>query len=90
MFWVALLHLLIAAGGLAVAVGAGCGQRLVVLAGRTTDQNGWPVVFRASVQRQPMVATPDGLVSPRFPMGAARSEGRGSRELVEIQAGVLI
>jgi hypothetical protein len=65
VFWVALLRLLIAAGGPAAAVGAGRGQRLVVLAGRSTDQNGWTLVFPASGQRQPMVATPDGLVSPR-------------------------
>jgi hypothetical protein len=63
VFGVALLRLLIIAGGPAVAVGAGRGQRRVVLAGRATDQNGWTLVFPAAGQRQPTVATRDGLVS---------------------------
>jgi hypothetical protein len=61
VFWVALLRLLIAAGGPAVAVGAARGQRRVVLAGRFTDQNGWTLVFPASGQRQPAATTRDDL-----------------------------
>ncbi len=65
MFWVALLRLLIAAGGQVVAVGAGRGQRRVVLGGRSTDQHGWTLVFPAVGQRQPIADARDGLVAPR-------------------------
>ena len=64
MFWVALLRLLITAAP-SVAVGAGRGQRRVVLAGGSTDQNGWTLVFPASGQRQPMASEQDDVVSPR-------------------------
>ena len=62
MFWVALLRLLVAAGGPAAAVGAGRGQRRVVLAGRSTDQNGWTLVFPASGHRTPTAARRDDLL----------------------------
>jgi hypothetical protein len=64
VFWVALLRLLITAGGPA-AVGAGRGQRRVVLAGRSGDQTGWVLVFPASGQCRPTAATRDDLVLPR-------------------------
>ena len=65
VFGVALLRLLIIAGGPAAAVEAGRGQRRVVLAGRATDQHGWTLVFPASGQRQPRADARDGPVSPR-------------------------
>jgi DNA invertase Pin-like site-specific DNA recombinase len=71
VFWVALLRLLIAAGGQVVAVGAGRGQRRVVLAGRSSDQHGWMLVFPASGQGQPTAATPK--VSPRSDGGPVSS-----------------
>ena len=65
MFWVALLRLLITAAGPAAAVAAGHGQRRVVLAGRSTDHNGWTLVFPASGQRQPIAAARDDVASAR-------------------------
>jgi Resolvase, N terminal domain len=75
VFWVALLRLLIAAGGQVVAVGAGRGQRRVVLAGRSTDQDGWTLVFPASGQRQPIAAVREDVASARSRSEPALSPG---------------
>jgi DNA invertase Pin-like site-specific DNA recombinase len=82
VFQVALLRLLIAAGGPAAAVGAGRGQRRVVLAGRSTVQNGWTLVFPASGQRRPMVNPQHGLVSPRSHGGPVPSPAPAAGVLI--------
>ena len=59
------MRLLIAAGGPAAVVVAGRGQRRVVLADRSTVQNGWTLVFPAPGQCQAVAITRDDLTPLR-------------------------
>ena len=58
-----------------MAVGAGRGQRRVVLAGRSTDQDEWTLAFPASGQRQPIAAVRDDVASARSRRKPALSAG---------------
>lgn len=65
-----------------MAVGAGRGQRRVVLAGRSTDQDEWTLAFPASGQRQPIAAVRDDVASARSRRKPALSAGPAAGVLI--------
>ena len=68
MVWVALLRLLIAAGGHAAVAGAGRAQRRVVLTGPPADHSGW-TLRSATWRASPPQATAQTALAPPRPGG---------------------